>query len=870
MVAPLLALAWLASSAIAERARADEFCRCESASFRWRGCAESGSCDAAGWTSCTPTADDDYEIRAGCHVSVSARDDVLLAIPPPRRIAVRAGGSFAMQGPGELRVGPLGFAADAGSVVRLTGCFRSFADPAQCAPELSPDALFAAGRIVPCRDGSCDQGADVVRMQWSAAASPALLARVDAYLAGIRVARDVLCFWQERDDFPGADSGYCYKIRGVGLGPGARTLDFDVRQVWSTASDQAGYPLARRTVRELTLAQPVGPGARVLRFAETDLVVGRIDPVGRWIRCGQSQRAYLVAAASDFPDGDGVLLADARGVAQAYGGGARCHLDWGWSEGDRAFVMAPVHVTSHTRRVGEGVLRLEGDTTLRAVVVDGLGGSGREPAVQVRNGPLDFAHVWVVDPLAQDHAALQADDLPCGSRIRHLVVTGGPASPEHDKNYGMLWTGGPHCSYRVEHLYTRFMGDDNFVLESTGADPVGAIDLRWVQAGPGARPGDSGQLFDFGTPNPTAVSSADALCTACTSDDGRGSLIAPSAGPGEVSDLLWVGTRIGGIVASGDDANNPDFALRRFGVIGSNVDANNPVGWGSLTGLVSDSFYVRDVVDPRANPSRLCVGRPLDVGLGPQTRSLSRGVFLDVALGGLPCEVSRAQLSDLYFLDVARIGEAGPLLLVRPWASDVVLRTLTLAFRRSPVGLTSGVSAPYADAAPTLRIDGPLLTGLRGDAVESAMNLETPSNAAQAHWERPTCFFDNERDESPAVLPAYGVAPVVAAASPFVDPDALRFDVAPASPLRAVGCGAGRAGVPRANWAHRKAKLEPVYVGSASPLERRAELGAALAAVALLRALSRGSRAASPRGTGCRAGGRGGARTLRAPTARRD
>lgn len=806
-------VAILFSLLCAELAPAQEFCGCTGTTFTWAGCGADGHCDPGQWTNCTPSPDDGYAFQNGCHVTIDG-GDLLLSHASPRHVSVKSGASFTMRGPAELRLGPMGVRAEPGSRVDLSGCFRHFwpmsAGKEECAPTVTAAALFPIGRVLPCRDGDCNGDAETVRLDW-AHTDPGLDAPIDALLDRIDAARDAICFWQHSESAPAADSGYCYAVTAVGRDGGERFLDFDIRQTWSAQSDQAGYPLTRREVHPATLASDAPAGTRELTFSETGLVEGRAGPAGRFLRCDGEQQSHLIATATDDPAGDVLTLADARGTTVDYGAGTLCHIDWGWAEWDVAFIMAPVHVTAHTPQVDRTRVFLEGETTLRGVVVDGLGGELGVlygAALEVRGGPLvALEHVWVVDPLVANRASVLLDDLPCGTSVRHLVVTGGPSDAEGDKNYGLAWFGGSTCEYTVEHLYTRFMGDDNFVLESSGTRPTGTVHIRYAQAGPSSFPGDSGQFFDFGAPNPTLVSVRDALCTSCTSHDGRDTLIAPSAGNGHIENLLWVGVHNGGLVTSGAEPDDGIFTFERFGVIGSDVDASNALGAGPLTGLVSDRFYVRDIQDPRANPSRLCAGP----ASGARTRLLSRGIFSNVTLGSVPCEVSHASLSDLYFVDVAR-STPGALLLAQSWASNLSLSRLTVAFTRPPSGLQIGVSAPFVSAAPELTIDGLLLTGLRG-ATTQAMSLGYPATAALVSWGAPTCFFDNAIDESPAVLAAYGVAPVQSVDPAFVNPAAGRFDLAPASPLAGVGCGAREAGYSEFDWAHRKAKLAPMYMG---------------------------------------------------------
>lgn len=841
-----IAIALLLLPCAAEPVAADESCSCVETSFRWQGCAADGRCDAGAWHGCTPSADDGYSIGAGCHVTVDG-DDVLLAEESPRHLRVRTGGSLAVRGPARLALGAVGLVGEPGSRVELNGCFRRFsAGGDACAPTLDRDALFPAGRVIPCRDLECGDDSELVRLDWSDT-NGNLASAVDDLLARIDPHGDAICFWQWHDDrFIGSDSGYCYRVSAVSNDAGERHLDFDVRQTWTTQSDQAGHPLDRRRVLVATLASDAAAGERLLAFEETDLAIGRAGPAGRFLRCPGEPHGHLIAAAGDEPSGDSVLLADARGLARPAPAGTVCHVDWGWAQGDAAFVMAPVHVAPHTPAPDATQVLLAGETTLRGVVLDGLGGNDTSMSgamLIVRNGPLAaFEHVWAVDPLVTDTAAVLLDDLPCGSRVRHLTVTGGPSDPAHDRNYGLAWFGGAECSYRLEHLYTRYAGDDNFVLESTGADPLGSLEMRYVQAGPSSQPGDSGQFLDLGTSNPTHVSIRDALCTACTSDDGRGSLVAPTRGTGRVENLLWIGVRNGGLVTSAVDADAGDWRFEKFGVIGSLVDDGNSLGRGALAGWVADRFYVRDVRDPRSNPSRLCTG----TAPAPVTRSLRRGIFANVALGAAPCELVDADLEDLYFLDVSRTGTApGPIVSIPNAAQAASLSRVTMGFTRLPVGLSSGIEPRSDAAASVLSLDGPLLTGFRGTDMQ-AIRLGSADAAAAVAWRNPICFHDNDLDEADSALAAYGVAPVHGVDPEFVDPHRLRFDLMPGSPLRIAGCGAGEAGYVEVDWAHRKTKLVPMYMGPRpSGCGLGAEIALALAAIVRrARPLSRGSRAA--------------------------
>jgi hypothetical protein len=783
-----------------------EPCRCADTSFAWQGC-DAGGCDPGGWTDCTPTADDHYTLASGCHVEVEPGDDVLLEHLGAQSLRVESGASLTLRGPVEWRVGPGGFQSEPGSRVELAGCFRRVAGAGdECTAALGADNLFAAGDVVPCLDGDCDGDGAWARIAYA----PEMHATIAPLLARIDVARDVLCFWQAGEGgYVGADAGYCYKITSVGSAAESLHLDFDVRQVWRAQSDQAGYPLARREVQQGTLQGDHPAGSREIQLSETGVVAGRTDQMGRWVRCAGQQRAYLIASVRDEPGGDVLVLADDRGIVSSFPDGERCHVDWGWGTGDLAFVMAPVHVTSATNGVGQVFVRLEGALSLRGVVFDGLGGNpaNAHGAVQIVGGPLErLEHVWIADPLVHNREALFLDELPCDSSAFHVTITGGPPDPAADKNYGVAWFGGATCGYTLTHFYPRFTGDDAFVLHSAGADPIAAIHLRYVHAGPTAFPGDSGQLLDLGAPNPTVLDASDMLCTACTTQDGYGALIGAAQGGGEVSRTLWVGAFNGGALSRSPTLNAVDPRFVAFGLVGSAVDVGNVRGAGPLVGLDTERFYVRDYSDTR--PS---VGSQLCVADSVRTERLRNGVFLRTTTSQLPCDLTaNAELSDVYFIDVARSGTPGPVLRVEPAALDASLTRLTMAFTAPLSGITRGISVA---GGARLLVDGPLLTGFHGPGVASAMNIVSPAEAAQLDWGAPTCFFDNVVDDAELTLAAYGTPPIRGVDPEFVNPSAGRFDLAASSPLRAAGCGAREAGIRETNWAHRKAKLRPVYMG---------------------------------------------------------
>ncbi len=813
---PRLVLAWAFFLAAVSNSAAGELCFCSNESFAWQGCAAgAAACDAAGWQGCTASPDDSFEIRAGCQVTVAPGDDVLLDQDASADVKVADGGRLTLAGPVEWRVGPSGMKTDSGSAIEFGGCYRRFAGsgPA-CAPALDASGVFQIGRVIPCRDGDCADDAHLVRIAWPDDGSlpPETLAEIDAFLAGLDVARDVLCFWQTSEDgYVGADAGYCYKVAARGAGSGVRFLDFDVRQIWNAQSDQAGYPLARREVIETTLQGDHAIHSRTLHFADTAAIQTRTDQMGRWIRCGGSQRAYLIASVTDDAAGDAVLLADANGIRAELADGTRCHIDWGWAAGDYAFVMAPVHVTSSVNQIDAAYLDLGGAVDWNGVVVDGLGGTEGRGGVQIRGGPLlRFSHVWVTDPLSSDNEAILFDRSP----VRRVGL------PPHDHGRTrrprrrqelrprLVWR--PHLHLRAPPLLRPPPRRRQLRDPLPTADPTGKIVWRWVQAGPSSAPGDSGQFLDFGTGNVVDVDGQDGLCTACTSQDGFGSLIIPSGGgSGLMRNLLWVGVFNGGVDGGATDQANPNFQLKNVGVIGSAVDPNQPRGVGSLAGLDTDGFYVRDVVDPRPFPMQLCNANPY----GNFVRRLSHGVFLGVSLGATPCEVGEhARLEDVYFLDIARSGAGGPLLAVLDTASDVQLRRVTIGFRSEPTGLTQGLSIWPWLANGALTLDGPLLTGFRGAGVQ-AMSIGNPANAAQIAWQHPTCFADNDVDDTDEALAAYGVPPLHDVDPLFVAPELLRFDLAAGSPARDAGCGAGVAGIATRDWAHRKTKLTPIYMG---------------------------------------------------------
>ena len=608
----------------------------------------------------------------------------------------------------------------------------------------------------------------------------------------------------------GPDSGYCHRLTAASAGT-PLWLEFDVRQIWSAQSDRAGYPLDRRLVQQVTLAGSHLAGARWLRLRETGAVVGGADQIGRFVRCSGSQRAYVIASVVDDPAGDALLLADARGLPHAEPDGARCHVDGGWSRGDLAFVMAPVHVTTNARAAGQGFLHLQGDVTLRGVVLDGLGGGGTRGGLWIDGGRLlEATHIWMMDPLTSNGLTVTLEDVQCGATVDHLTVTGGPEAAEDDKNYGLGFFGGPSCTYYVNHLYTRYTGDDVLVTESTGASPTGALALRWIQGGPASSPGDSGQFLDFGTGNVTNVSAADALCTACTSEDGFGSLVIPSGGGrGLIERVLWLGATGQGFSANAASVSNPEFRYRDVGVIGSAVDPGQ-VPIGQLVGLDTERFYVRDVVDPRSQSLQLCLANP-----PAAARRLVQGLFADVSLGGESCVLTGdAELREIALVDVARAGARGPLIHVDAAAQGVVLQQLTTAFRRPAEGIAHAVALPYTIVAGAVAIDRLLVTGLGGES-DSAMALRTPEVAAAVSWGGSSCFSDVSMIDAPEVLAAYGAPPLLLPDAGFEDVVSLRVAPAPGSAAADAGCGALVAGVTTVDWAHRKLRLLPTSISGA-------------------------------------------------------
>lgn len=789
----------------ADRTRA-ETCECASTSFSWSGCDEE-ACDPGGWNFCTPSPDDAFRINGGCAVRIEPQHDVLLQQATGVDIRVAEGGSLEVDGPVELRVGPSGLQASAGSSVSLRGCFRDAAG--SCTPDLGPSALFKIGTVMPCRDWLCDDDANVVRLLWNQSDTSAEeWARLGSLLASLDAERDVLCFWQTSEYDVGADSGYCYRMIGVSTAS-PRWLDFDVRQVWNAQSDQAGFPLERRLVREVHLAEDHPAGARWLRMRETTAVSTRSDGIGRWIRCDRSQRAYVIASVSDDLAGDAILLADRRGLKQAAGAGATCHIDWGWSRGDVAFVMAPVHVTTTSRAGGEGFLNLWGDVMLESAVIDGLGGSGYRGGVWLYGARLLGArHVWVMDPLTANGQTITLEDVQCGAEVNHLLITGGPEAPEDDKDYGLAVMGGPACTYYVNHLYTRHRGDDNLLTNSSGVAPTGTVVWHWVQGGPASVPGDSGQFMDFGTGNVTNVYGSDGLCTACTSQDGLGSLMIPSgSGQGLMERLLWLGATGQGFSAAAVSVSNPQFRYRDVGVIGSAVDPAY-VGRGQLVGLDTERFYVRDVSDPRAGSLQICVNSPIAAA----TRRLVQGVYVDVSLGGTPCSMTGdTELREIALVDTTRLGSRGALIQIDAAATGDVLEKVTAAYRRSPEGIQYALALPNSLPPGGVTIDRLLITGL-GDEVDAAMNLRTPELAAAVTWGGPSCFADVATIDAPDVLAAYGAPPLLLEDSGFGDVGHLQVVPAAGSTAANADCGASSAGVTALDWAHRKMKLVPTFV----------------------------------------------------------
>jgi len=316
----------------------------------------------------------------------------------------------------------------------------------------------------------------------------------------------------------------------------------------------------------------------------------------------------------------------------------------------------------------------------------------------------------------------------------------------------------------------------------------------------------------------------------------------PSLGGGTIARLLWVGALNGGALGWSEGAATH---LVDFGLIGAAVDATDFRGHHPLAGIDTDRFYVRDVSDPRSTSSQLC-GTPEQ-----PVEHLRRGIFWNVQTGSVPCVVDgAAQLSDVAFVDVAKARDPGPLLEVLGTADGAGLARLTMAFRAPLLGLTHGIE--IRDGARAA-VDGPLLTGFTAPPATTAMHVGA-EEAGLLTWGAPTCFFDDAADDDETVIAAYGTTPLRGIDPLFESPSEGRYDFLATSPALAAGCGARVAGVRIDNWAHRKAKLRPLFLTlRPTPCGISAELVFVLAP--LLRAFSRGSRAASRRARGSRADG---------------
>lgn len=750
---------------------------------------------------------DSYVVGSGHTVTVTG--DLVQGSSASAGITVAAGGSLVVHGRRVLTLGGAGLQCQAGSTCSLEGA--GFREPDASLPDLAQtleaSRFWRVQRMVACPDAQGDSacgagGADHVLRLLFPDGAPGGTERI--------AAGDVLCFGDPVPDDTVAhpDAGFCYEVVND---PGATlpiAIDIDVRQS-PGGRDSAGYPFAWRKLRASTVedAGGVAAGSRTVRV-DPGVLSESHQLVGRWIRfadaSGEAERhAYKIMATQDGGASEDVLEIGALGGFQhAVPEGRTLWIDYGWNRGDPFYVYSPLRLRSSTATETDTQLRLGGATTVRRLVLDGLGstsnGQASTGAVLLQPGAAiaAFEDVWVADPATPPAGSAFMVDGTGPFTVRRLQQTGGTSSSANCQPYTSSCADYLHVfgfrgavpDARFEDIAIRHHGDDLFV---NGAAAPFHLTLRRVHAAFVSRFASSGDIVDNSHLSST-LDARDVICDDCTSP--------PQIG-------------IAGVPLNGVEATTGTFAnVLIWGTRGSagcfgpiqcqNVTAIGSTGfWGYFVGGKTRNVAVRDVHYPSVTSGIAQSQQPLEL----ENALVRDSTFLNQQGMNMPAGASAPmRITEAVFLDVN-----GPAALAFLWnggspGSEVRLTRVT-GLWTGPHTIDRFHTSAGADQS-LITLDSVLVQGLSGPG-ELALAL----NLSQIQKPGVSCFFENNVNWT-------------AGQAPFVPPswvygNGLPADLPPRSldyPWNTVGCGAQAVvGVAERTWVHGKSRIEPEFFGEA-------------------------------------------------------
>jgi hypothetical protein len=746
-----------------------------------------------------PEASDHFFVPAG--VTVTLVGDVLQDPLSTGGVTVAAGGTLRASvspatGAITLALGSLGLACS--GTCELAGGYRtaSLSPPSIVSALDAPGTSWRVGDVVPC-GGDCTARSHVVRFAWDA--SP----KLEHSLARIAPGEDVACFWDPAPDDASASAevNQCWAVVGTGASAGEVWLELDVRQ---GSRDQAGFPLARRAIHQVTHALPVQPGDRHV-VVDSTLLAGPLENgrfVGRWLRfAGEGGRALdtplkILASEDGGAAGDTIVLGDPRGAPEAHAALEPAWIDHGFASGDPFFVMAPVRIASATVQPGDSPVQILGALDARSVFFDGV------RQVVCSGCAFQLREYWLADPTAGHGSALELTNT-LDAIVERGCQSGGDSRAAFDRTHAFHVPS--NANLRVSDLSIRHHGDDAVGMGS--AETSATFDRIHVASR--SDHADSCNCVSISGGHPHRVAMRDVVCEDATDDDWNFQIAIGAGGAATLEGaLVWAGR--GTLTGN----SSPQLLeVRDLTLLGVDSQVQSPLLPESVEG-----FVIRDSIQRQvAGTGDACLSNP------GTPFSVRDGILRDVRIAGPTyCLLSEGVLENVAFVnargddDFCSVGPSGcdAIRIGDPHALRI--RNVSLVWQDGVItSLSHGLHVPAPLPLPgDLVLDGLLVHGFRGIGDDQA--LATVDAATIFDPSTPVagpCLSANDHDGNGDFLSNAPPSTWTGVDPGFRDLAAGRVDTLPGSAADTAGCGVRRGvaspGVKRFRWVQAISKLAP-------------------------------------------------------------
>lgn len=461
----LILAPWVASAATCTANGSGTLTSITAGTSTWSGAGCAGGHPTAGSLNVIPNG-----------ISITIAGDITEDATAGAGFSVTSGGALiadtittAAKDPITITMGDAGITAATGSTLRLLGGYREYGvTPANTVASQSATSYLSVGDVILCPGTGGALAANVFEPDCGGALGTpgnASTVRFDYYssrwdkangayadthrslfLADMTTS-DVACIFDPdpNDTWSPIDRDFCYKVTAKNsLG-----FNFDIRQVGMN-SDESGYLLANRQVKEIVLAVDHVRGQRTITVpASTIAASGERAGQMIWFQstsepCGNGDSTpcrinphpYRIEKTTDGGAGvDTLLLASLNGLEKdvsATCGAGSCRA-WitpsGWEPGDPISVWVPVTLRSATAANRDSGLYCSGaaECTYRAIVLDDTGKIRIGDSI----GALSLTDIWQIDPTSTAYAPFVWQNLPAGTwSVVHPTATGGdPDAP---------------------------------------------------------------------------------------------------------------------------------------------------------------------------------------------------------------------------------------------------------------------------------------------------------------------------------------------------------------------------------------------------------------------------------------------------------